>query len=307
MAALAAALLAGAPAAAQPAGAVGDASLRVVYWPGDRPLAERTLRAARAPLPLPGIPDSFAPARTGTIYLAPTPAVWDSLTRRAPAWAAGVAIPGLRRIILPAFQSSRTPLGDPTGALRHELAHLALHAYLPAPIPRWFSEGYATWVSGGWGDDAAWQIRLALLTGRGPRLDSITLAWPARAGDARLAYLLSASAVQHLATRGSEEGFAALLAAWRREGSLDRALRSTYLMTPEQFEEEWQALVRRRYGWLLALSQMGVFWIALILLVMLLGWRRRQYNRERLERLAAEDRMLPPPRTDGVDVQYPLQ
>lgn len=281
-------------------------SVRVVFWPGDEPLARRTLNAALRPAPLPGLPDEYRRLR-GTIVLAPDDDAFRTLTRGAPGWSAGVAIPGLRRIILPAYQSSRTPLGDPIQALRHEIAHLALAAYLPGRIPRWFNEGYATWVSGGWGEQAGWQIRLALLRGEGPQLDSMTLDWPRRADRANLAYLLSASAVHHLATRGGDRAFTALLTAWRREGTLDGALRTTYLMTLEQFEEEWRKVVRRRYGWLLALSQVGAFWIAATALLLLLGVLRRRNNRERMAAMRAEERMLPPPRPDGLDVQYPLE
>ncbi len=40
-----------------------------------------------------------------------------------------------------------------------------------AELPRWFDEGYATWVSGGWDESSGWQIRLALLRGQAPPLD----------------------------------------------------------------------------------------------------------------------------------------
>lgn len=282
------------PAAAGPL-AIGDDSLRVVYWPGDRRLAERAWRAAASPFHLPGLPPGSSRI-SGTIFLAPTPEAYDSLTRGAPGWSAGVAIPSLRRIVVPAFQSSRTPLGDPISALRHEIAHLALHAYLPGNIPRWFDEGYATWASGEWDEGAGWQIRLALLRGDAPLLDSLTLDWPRMAPRARLAYLLSASAVHHLATRASgERAFTAFLESWRRDGGFEVALRSVYHMTPGQLEREWRAMVRRRYGWLLALSQTAVFWLVITVLFLVLGTARRRYNRARLEELRRQDRMLPIP------------
>jgi hypothetical protein len=278
----------GAPAA------LGGDSLRVVFWPGDRQMAERVWRVADTPFPLPGLPPG-ASRISGAVFLAPTPEVFDSLARGAPAWSAGVAIPSQRRIIIPAFQSRRTPLGDPLVALRHEIAHLALNAHLPRGIPRWFDEGYATWASGEWDAGAGWQIRLALLRRDAPILDSLRLEWPRLAPRARLAYLLSASAVQHLATRGSgEQAFTAFLESWRREGSFDAAMRATYHTSPGQFERDWRAMVRRRYGWLLALSQTAVFWLAITLLFLILGTARRRHNRARLENLRAEDWMLAP-------------
>jgi hypothetical protein len=148
---------------------------------------------------------------------------------------------------------------------------------------------------------------VAFLTGRAPPLDSLSLEWPRGEEDARLAYLLSATAVRHLAERAGPDGFEVLIQAWRREGTLDRAIRSAYGMTMGQFEEEWARSVRRRYGWMLVGAQAGVFWVfAAGLLVVLFGLRRRR-DRARLAEMRLEERMLPPPRADGVDVQYPLE
>lgn len=285
----------GVAAQAEPAArALTADGVTVVYWPGHRELAERTLSAARSPLRLPGIPrDTVLTA--GTIYLAPSAAVFDSLTGgRVPEWGAGVAIPALRWIVLPTYPAPGPAVRDPAVTLRHELAHLALHAYLPSPIPRWFDEGYATYTSGGWDQAAAWQIRLAFLLGRAPRLDSLTLDWPRGAEQARLAYLLSASAVQYLLEIGGEAGFAALLSTWREEGSFDAALRRVYGMTPGQFEQAWARVVRRRYGWLLAFSQVTVFWVVVSLLLIVLYGIRRRRKRERLAQLELHDRLYPP-------------
>lgn len=271
-----------------------DDSLRVAFWGEDRGLAQRTLQAARAPLPLPGLP-SAARLERATIYLAPSPAIFDSLTGgRIPGWAAGVAVPGARAIVLPVFDRRRS-LGDPVVTLRHEIAHLALAAYLGPNIPRWFTEGYATWVSGDWDESSGWQIRLALLRGTASPLDSLTLAWPRNEARARLAYLLSASAVRHLATFRGEQAFRAFMEEWRRVGSMDTAMRTVYHMSLTQFEDDWRGMVRRRYGWLLALSQIGVFWGGFALLIIILGTLRRRRNRERLEALRREEYMLPPP------------
>lgn len=268
--------------------------LRVRYWPEDLPVAERVLRTAAQPLPLPGIARRTAGDRV-TILLAPTPRAFEALTRGAPAWSAGIAVPSQRLIVLPTYPSTRTPHQDPVVALRHELVHLALHEYLQAPIPRWFDEGYATWASGEWDEGSGWRIRLAFLRGTAPPLDSLSLGWPAGAAPARLAYLLSASAVQFLAERGAETAFPAFLASWRERGSFDQALRSTYQLTPTQFERQWRTMVRQRYGWLLAVSQVGAFWLFLTALMLVLGMARRRRDRARLRQMELEDRMLPPP------------
>ena len=302
----------GAPAQA-PAGRGGGAQalasgpVRVVFFPGSRAHAEEVLAASLEPFPLPGFPRARRPI-PATIVLAPSRAVWDSVTGgRIPEWGAGVAFPAARVIVLPLYATRLTEPGRLGTTLRHELLHLAVHHELGEDVPRWFDEGYAQWASGGWDASAGWQLRLAFLTGRAPPLDSLSLDWPAGEQEARLAYLLSATAVRHLAERSGPGGFEVLIEAWRREGSLDRAIRSAYGMTMGQFEEEWARGVRRRYGWLLVGAQAGVFWVfAGGVLVVLFALRRRR-DRARLAEMRLEERMLPPPRPDGVDVQYPLE
>src|SRR5690606_591803 len=126
---------------------------------------------------------------------------------------------------------------------------------------------------------------LALLGGGAPPLDSLRLGWPGREADARLAYLLSASAVSFLAERSGLDSFAAFFDAWRREGDFDTALRGTYGLTLTQYEREWRAMVKQRYGWLLALSQMGVVWALVAVLLVLLTFPRRRRNREKLRKM----------------------
>ncbi|HEX2189653.1 MAG TPA: hypothetical protein VHG51_12175 [Longimicrobiaceae bacterium] len=312
---LVALLLAAVPGSGQRPGAGGEGGarvlaadpVRVVYFAGGRGRAEEVLRAALEPFPLPGFPDARRPV-PATIVLAPSRAVWDSVTGgRIPEWGAGVAFPADQLIVLPLYA---TPGNDPRNlgpTLRHELLHLVVHEELPPGVPRWFQEGYAQWASGGWDASAGWQLRLAFLMGRAPPLDSLELGWPAGEGDARLAYLLSATAVRHLAERAGPEGFEVLVRAWKREGSLDRAMRAAHGLTMGQFEDEWARGVRRRYGWLLLATQTGVFWVfGAGLLVALFALRRRR-DRAKLAEMRAEERMLPPPRPDGVDVQYPLE
>jgi len=284
LAAALAALLAG-------GGAARDGALRFRFWPGGEAMARHLAALAEGYSRLPGLPPAVL--RQGPpieVDLAPDRARWDSLTGgQIPDWSAGVAIPEENRIVLPLF-GARTGPADIGEILRHELAHVALHRYLaPARVPRWFDEGYATWASGGMDAQAAWMLRLAFLLHQAPALDSLELDWPEGAGQARLAYLLSASAVSLLGERAGERGMERLFASWRQTGTLDLALRRAFGITLGQFEREWQQEVGRRYGWALLLSDTIIFWliIAPILLVLLLVRRRR--DRERLARLRAAE------------------
>jgi hypothetical protein len=278
----------------------------VIHAPRHRALAREILSVAAAPMPLPGFTPASAPEST-TVILAENRAAWARATGgAAPEWAGGIAIPDLRLIVLPAFPYPGSGERETRVTLRHELAHLHLAARVPGPIPRWFHEGYAEVAAGGWDAEAAWQLRLALLLGRAPPLDSLTLGWPAGGDRARLAYLLSATAVDHLQRRGGERGFALLMDNWRREGSWERGLRATYGLTTGQLEDEWARSVRSRYGWVLVMGNAAVIWVIAGVVVVIAWIPRRRRRRARLEALRAEERMLPPPRPDWDQADYPI-
>ena len=280
--------------------------MRVIHAPRQRALAANVLAAALNPMPLPGFGRGAVPEST-TIVLAPTPADFSAATGgRAPEWAGGVAIPDYRIIVLPTYPVPNVRPSDAAATLRHEVAHLALHERLPEPIPRWFNEGYAEVAAGSWDVESGWTLRLAFMLGRAPPLDSLELAWPRTAARARLAYLLSATMVDHLRRRGGDRGFALLMDNWRREGSLDRSVRVTFGMTMGQLEADWRRDVRRRYGWLSVLANVGLVWVIALVLGFLAIIPRRIRNRERIAAMERENRMLPPPRADGLDVEYPL-
>lgn len=259
------------------------------HWPQHGELA-RALAATVRPLPVLPI-DILEESPRIDVVLAPDEARFDSLTGgRAPDWGAGVAFPDLGRIILPAYASDRGPAHTLDQVLRHELAHVALQRFLGgARVPRWFSEGYATWAAGQLDLDAGWFLRLAFLTGRAPPLDSLILGWPAGAVDARLAYLLSASAVAWLHENGGDRVFRIFLDEWRESSDFEGALRSVYGLNLGQLERDWSKAVRRRYGWLLFLAQTAVIWAIIGSMLLVLVVIRRRRDRLRLATLRASE------------------
>jgi len=154
-------------------------------------------------------------------------------------------------------------------------------------VPRWFDEGYARWAEGGFDASEVWRLRLLLALGRAPPLDSLTLDWPGDQASAEVAYLLAASAVAYLVEASGERGVALLLERWREAGSLQVALTTTYGVTPGQLENDWRAWVKKRHGWLLAISHSVVFWILAGLLLLVATAGRRRWRRERMARLRA--------------------
>jgi hypothetical protein len=259
----------------------------VRFEPSDSLVALRVLDFLLEQTELPAVPRPEGV----TVVLAHTPEVLDALTGGVvPEWRAGVAVPSRRLLVVPTGEGPRVL--DPEGrrVLRHEWAHLGLHALLgELRVPRWFDEGYAQWASGGFDAMEAWRLRILLATGNAPALDSLSLAWPRERIDADAAYLLAASAVTYLLGESGERGLELFLHRWREGGSFRGAFRRTFGVTVGQFEEDWREHVKDRYGWLFVLSHSTVFWMVLAVVLLLMVRIRRRYNRERMAQLRADE------------------
>ena len=260
----------------------------VSFISADSIKAVRVLSTLEDAAPLPGLPPEVPSGVL--VVLAPDEAEFVRLTGgAAPDWGAGVALPALSTIIIPAYTSARGTGWSDLRLLRHEWAHIGLHQYLEGlRVPRWFSEGYAQWASGGWDWGEGWKLRIALARG-GSSLDSLTFSWPRDEARARTAYLLSATTVEYLVVQSGPRALEVLLRRWKELGNFDRAFRATFGITTAQFEEGWRRYVKDRYGWLFVLSHSAVFWMFLSLMLVAMAGVRRRARRDRMARLRADD------------------
>ena len=258
-----------------------------IFWPGGQNAARRAIELLSEHPTLTGLPQTVP--SSARLYLAPDAEVWDILTGgQVPDWGAGVAIPDRSMAVIPLFEAPVGGVRDRDRTVLHEWAHLGLHEYLDGlRIPRWFDEGYAQRVSGGWDIEQAWRLRIGLTRAGAPSLDSLSLDWPRGRNEAELAYLLAGSAVQYLAEESGPRGFEVLLTRWRDVEDFEEAFRRTFGYTTGTFETRWIEHVRRRYGWALILTQTAVFWTFVALAMLGLVQVRAQRNRERVAHLRA--------------------
>jgi hypothetical protein len=192
---------------------------------------------------------------------------------RAPAWGAGITIPG------PHFIALRAD-ADPVRTLRHELAHLVLRDAVTEPMPLWFEEGYAVYASGEWDALDALTLDYAVVGGETPGLDSLNRALRGHPLGIGVAYSMAAAAVMDLARRNPTHTLTPMLDHLTEGVPFDSAVLATTGLNPERFDELWQQGVRRRYSlftWLAA----GGAWAILALLLMLGTWWRRRSDRRR--------------------------
>ena len=253
--------------------------MTAVAWPAQADLALALAREAGRPAEWPGLgpltPDSL------TLIVVPDQAHLDSLVRgRAPAWGAALAVPSTRTILL------RADAGDVRRTLRHELAHLALHARVPARVPLWFDEGYAAWAAGEWERLGGLELNLAVARGAVPDFDQLDGALRGSAAAADAAYALAMSAVLELARRNPEGRLDPLLGRLAAGADFESAVRATTGLPLARFEDEWRRAVRTRYTivtWLVA----GGVWALAAAALVVLGWRRRRSDRVRRAALDA--------------------
>ena len=145
-------------------------------------------------------------------------------------------------------RSAGSDAGNPREVLRHEVAHLALHEFLGDSPTRWFDEGYASYAAREWNREDALAANVALAWRGPPTFDELDAQFSAGPTTAQNAYALAYRALVELAALDTARGLAPFFTAWKKEGSLDRAIRATYGITLSGFEQRWRQRTRRRYG-----------------------------------------------------------
>ena len=189
---------------------------------------------------------------------------------RVPTWGVGLAIPGGRAIVI------RADAPDPLEALRHELAHLALHDVVKVRVPLWFDEGYAVVAAGEWDRMEALRLNLAVVRGAVGDLATLDAALRQSEADASTAYALAGSAVLLLARSNPAQSLDALIGKLGGGTGFEEALGITTGYTLGTFERAWQRDLRSRYGWLVWFAA-GGGWAVLGLVVLVLArWRRKR-------------------------------
>lgn len=202
-----------------------------------------------------------------------------------PAWAAGAARPGERRIVVGVTAEGR--LQDRQRTLRHELVHVLAHSAAgEAGLPRWLDEGLARVLAGEHGIDDMRVLAQARISDRFLPLSALVDGFPPGSADAALAYAQSGRAVSLIFER-DDHAVAALLAEMRRGADLDDALRRTTGRAVWQIDLDmrrsvglWGALATVGLETDLAMAGCGVA-------VAVFGVRARRRTRQRL--LAMDD------------------
>jgi hypothetical protein len=166
---------------------------------------------------------------------------------------------------------------------------MAVAEYLGESPPRWFDEGYASFVAGEWGREELLATNVSLLWRGVPTLDQLERSFHGSAGQATAAYALAHRAVAELAALDRERGLTLFFRYWRDNGNMSTAIRRAFSVTEGDFEALWRQRTRRRYGALSLFADLTVAMTALFVLLIPLYVSRRRRNRERLAGMAAAE------------------
>ena len=134
--------------------------------------------------------------------------------------------------------------------LKHELVHVITLQQTDFNCPHWYTEGLAVW-SEGFPRPQAWNELLLQRAPKGELFNLQTLnpgfTRPKSSGDWQMAYCQAELYVEYmLTTAGGEESLRKMLAAYSEGLSTGDAIRRTFGMSEEQFEQGYTAFLKQQ-------------------------------------------------------------
>ncbi|GAB4205778.1 MAG: hypothetical protein OHK0013_21920 [Sandaracinaceae bacterium] len=208
-----------------------------------------------------------------------------------PAYAVGVAYPGLDLILLTLTAPETWQRPELDDVLVHELSHIALH-HAAGPdhdLPLWFVEGVAIYQARERSIERVQTLWEGAFRGAIIDLDHLDERFPQRPHAVDLAYAQSADFVAWLLRRSGPEKLGEMIGRMRRGQRFEVAVSQTWSAGIGQLEQEWRADLSERFGALPLFATGSAGWIVVGLLVGL-AWRQRKRKAAEIEaRWARED------------------
>jgi len=209
---------------------------------------------------------------------------------RLPRYASGVAFSEQGLILLTATPRHPGESHDLGQALRHELAHVALHEAVGRErVPRWFNEGFAVHTSGEAETARIQALWTATVADRLIPLARLGSSFPEGDTEASVAYAQSADLIRFLLRGGQEHRLVDLLDRLRRGQEFERALADAYGTTAFALERDWKRDLAKRYTFWPVLFGGSLVWVLGLVLLVLGYVKRRQRAQQKLVRWAREE------------------
>lgn len=205
-------------------------------------------------------------------------------------WAAGVAFPAERRVVLRAHGSA---LFTFLQTFDHELAHVLLHAVAGGnPYPRWVTEGLAIWASGEGLLERLTTANRAAILGNLLPFSELDRHFPRQGPKVEIAYAQSALFVHTLVGRF---GGGALPQVLREVGQgipFDQAFADRFGGDPDSLGDLWSRDLERDSSPVMLFHDGSAFWVLMTLLFVYVAMRQARERRRQMDAMDGPE--LPP-------------
>ncbi|RMG66663.1 MAG: hypothetical protein D6710_12295, partial [Nitrospirae bacterium] len=175
--------------------------------------------------------------------------------------------------------------------LKHELAHLALNS--TGRFPRWFDEGVAQWVAGGFNEfyplKKRGMLRAALSSGRLIPFWRLSQVFPSDKNSLMLAYEESKSFIEYFIKKYGEGGLITLIQRASRGEDVENVMAEVSGLPFRELVKDWEEQLKSSYTWVHFISnniyEILFFFGALITVAgfVLLLVKKRRYVDEDLD------------------------
>ena len=212
-----------------------------------------------------------------TVVLTSTAEEFRTLTHGTlPDWSAAVAVPGSRIII--------SPLPGLKMNIEHILAHEIVHIIIQQvsggrSIPRWFHEGCAETLSGGWGIRGRLYMVWKVSHGELLRFDEIEHLFSAGSNDVTLAYDQSMLAVKRLIAVYGTDVIPRILDEVGSGRNFESAFMEAVGITTTVFEEDYLTTVAKKYGKRVLITLIPGTWTFIMILAFVVYFIKKRRSK----------------------------
>jgi hypothetical protein len=226
------------------------------------------------------------------IFLLPPRSQLDAellrLDELVPRWASGYLIGSYRIGAIRLQEIRRYPVDDAVEVLAHEVTHMILFDAAGGRLPRWFSEGVATWEGRRRGLRDLMVTTASLLMVDPPPLAELDAELDASPARARRAYATSFAFVSWSVRRHGVD-LVPRLVDELGERSLEEAWREVTGESLASAERRWRRRALWIHRWIPALAGSGSLWILITVLFLLATAARRRRTLALYRRWAEEE------------------
>lgn len=210
--------------------------------------------------------------------------------RSAPPWVAGYALGERGLVVLMPERTLSYPDSTLDELLLHEVAHVLIsRAAGHRPVPRWFNEGLAMVAGSSWGLEDRSRLTLALVRRGEGSLRELEAMFAG--GESRIAraYALSGALVREILRQYGGDAGAHTLHGIARGMPFSEAFEAATGTPLADFEHYFWRRYTLWYRWLPILTSSATLWIAVTLLVLWAGKRRRERSAAIVRRWEEEE------------------